>query len=121
MENSMTNQGVITGVDRTTRIRELNDALRQTGTGGAIFVTNGVAAQGPKVGRAVYQAVEQFADFTKDNDPHGEHDCAVLDVSGLHIIWQIDYYDRTRMFLSEDPADPKQTCRVLTIMLADEY
>lgn len=42
-------------------------------------------------------------------------------VDGIRILWKIDYYDRDRQFHSPDPADPKVTVRVLTVMRSDEY
>jgi Protein of unknown function (DUF3768) len=62
-----------------------------------------------------------FKDFTADNDPNGEHDCAILSVEGLRILFKIDYYDPTMLYASEDPADPRKTSRVMTIMLTEEY
>lgn len=105
---------------RLARIRELNDRLRTTGRGGMVLVTNGLAALGCQA-RTILNAVTQFDDFNPDNDPWGEHDCATLEVNGHRIIWKIDYYDRSREFHSPDPADPKVTVRVLTVMLASEY
>jgi hypothetical protein len=65
--------------------------------------------------------VESFDSFTEDNDPHGEHDFGAFEHEGQRIFWKIDYYARDREHGSENPADPKQTVRVLTIMLASEY
>jgi hypothetical protein len=106
---------------RVARIRELNDRLRTTGRGGMVQMTNGVAVLGKQAVNLVFDAVSRFTDFTPDNDPWGEHDCATLKVGDISVIWKIDYYDRSRRIHSPDPADPKVTVRVLTVMLADEY
>src|SRR5665213_63391 len=102
-------------------LSELNDQLRRTGLGGMVLVTNGVAALPVALGRQVIAAVEQFETFDATNDPYGEHDCGALSIESTAILWKIDYYDRARRYLSPDPADPKVTIRVLTIMLASEY
>jgi hypothetical protein len=36
-------------------------------------------------------------------------------------MWKIDYYDRNFECRSLDPADPRLTRRVMTIMLSSEY
>ena len=102
-------------------MRDLNDTLRKTGRGGKVQFTAGIAHQDPAFGQAVLNAVIAFDAFTQDNDPFGEHDCASLMVLDQLILWKIDYYDRQLEFHSVDPANPKVTVRVLTIMLADEY
>jgi len=105
----------------TQKIRELNDHLRCTRLGGRVVITAGIEALGGEVFGRILDAVAAFNDFTADNDPHGEHDCAVMDVEGVRIIWKIDYYDEAFTYASPDPSDPSVTRRVLTVMLAEEY
>lgn len=108
-------------MDRTERIAALNDQLRRNHGYGKVVITRGIQALGHQAVMDMLAAVVAFADFTPDNDPYGEHDCAVMTVSGHRIIWKIDYYDTDLNFASDDPANPAVTIRVLTIMLADEY
>jgi hypothetical protein len=58
---------------------------------------------------------------TADNDPHGERDYGSFDLQGRRIVWKIDYYNPWLTGGSEDSSDPLQTCRVLTIMLPEDY
>ena len=108
--------------ETTQKIRELNDAFRRSlGGTGKRLMTAGVAAL-PFADQALIIAqVMSFDAFTEDNDPHGEHDFGAFDFSGERIFWKIDYYDAACKHGSENPADPAQTTRVLTIMLAEEY
>lgn len=113
--------GATGSMDRVDRIRDLNDHLRKTGRGGVYLISSGLAALGCDSVERILLAVAAFSAFTLDNDPHGEHDSAVLNVEDHTILWKIDYYDRTRTYHSPDPANPKLTVRVLTVMLASEY
>lgn len=106
---------------RTTKIRDLNDAFRKTLTGGRGFFTDEAAAMGPDFMAAALAAVRSFDTFTTDNDPYGEHDFGCVAVGEERVFWKIDYYDTTLCYGSNDPADPAQTTRVITIMLAHEY
>lgn len=107
---------------RRATIARLNDHLRFTGEGGWTYLSRGVAALPIVTKEAVIRAVRHFAEFTPDNDPHGEHDCAVLTVEGHRIMWKIDYYPLDSGGQHDpDPADPGTTKRVMTIMLAQEY
>lgn len=103
------------------RIRALNDALRTQGTGGEIVATRGLLAHGARTLAAVFAAVQGFAAFNPDNDPYGEHDCALVEVAGLRVLFKIDYYNLCLSGHSPDPADAQCTRRVMTLMLADEY
>ena len=107
--------------DQTETIRKLNDHFRRTFEGGRVVITAGVDALGHVRVRHLLTRVRTFEGFGPDNDPHGEHDFGAFDDDGQRYFWKIDYYDRRCEFGSEDPADPNQTVRVLTVMLAEEY
>ena len=114
---------------KKTKIRELNDLTRKQ-----IFVpqpfkevpativhTQGIEALSDCDREAVYLQVRGFTAFCEDNDPHQEHDFGAFDHGNQKIFWKIDYYALDLQQGSENPADIKQTMRVLTLMLASEY
>ena len=107
--------------ESTERIRALNDKLRRTGTGGRVVLTAGIAALPPEAMAAVLLAVQVFDAFTPDNDPHEEHEFALIEAAGERVMFKIDYYDRALSMHSPDAADPAVTVRVLTIMFSSEY
>ena len=107
---------------RTKTIAALNDLCRKAmGVAGRVYQTTGISALPPEDQSAIREKVETFDIFTPENDPHGERDFGAFEHNGQRIFWKIDYYDCTTTKGSEDPSDPKQTVRVLTIMLASEY
>jgi hypothetical protein len=71
--------------------------------------------------QSLMREVASFNAFTEENDPHGEHDFGMFHWGGTKLFWKIDYYDLSYQYLSENPADPAETRRVLTVMLASEY
>lgn len=121
MENLPTTPPETTEAEKRRRVRELNDALRTTFSGGHVLLTSGVQALGERSVVTLLRNVRSFSAFTRDNDPYGEHDFGALEHEGHKVFWKIDYYDRTLSIGSDDPSDPSATCRVLTIMLVEEY
>ena len=111
----------VAALKTSTRIRVLNDNFRSTFIGGQVVLSAGIADLSLGVRAQVVLKVQNFADFTADNDPYGEHDFGSFEVAGETFFWRIDYYDSRCEFGSEDPADPEKTTRVLTIMFAGEY
>lgn len=100
-----------------TNIATLNDNFRKTFTGGQVLLTAGIATMNSDVSQ-----VQNFNDFTPDNDPYGEHDFGSFIYNSNKIFWKIDYYDRfNSRFASENPADSTVTNRVLNILLAEEW
>lgn len=102
-----------------TRIAELNDAARTSFTGCRVVITRGIAAMDDH--DAIYAKVRAFNDFTERNDPYGEHDFGSIEHEGQTVFWKFDYFDVDLLMHSLDASDPAVTCRVLTIMLAEEY
>lgn len=110
-----------TSADKVPRIRALNDAFRKTFRGGKVVTTASVAALPDMVVANALLRVASFDEFTADNDPHGEHDFGAFELCGRTFFWKIDTYDRNLKYGSEDPSDPENTTRVLTLMLAEDY
>ena len=108
----------------TTIIAKLNDQCR-TAFGvypnTRVVLTPGFTILPPNDQSAILEKVQRFNSFTEANDPHGEHDFGAIDHNGEKVFWKIDYYAPDMEHGSEDPSDPKQTVRLLTIMLASEY
>lgn len=103
------------------KTRSLNDDLRIHRLGGRIVITSGISALGPSTVRDIISATTAFDGFTSENDPYDEHDCAVMTVSEIKIIWKIDYYDLSRRYHSPEPSNRNVTSRVMTIMRVEEY
>jgi hypothetical protein len=99
----------------------MNDNFRSTFVGGQVVMTAGVDALPLDTKARVVLAVQSFSNFTKENDPHGEHDFGTFEIETETYFFKIDYYALDLDGGSEDPADPSVTTRVLTIMRADEY
>lgn len=111
-------------------IAEQNDRFRKTwgadfAVPGQIVMTRGVADLSPAAKAIIMQRVQKFDTFTEDNDPYGDHTFGAFkfEIGGnsYSLFWKIDLYDTDYSMGSEDPANPKVTRRVLTIMHASEY
>lgn len=103
-------------------IAALNDAFRHRvpfAPGGRVVLTRTVASLPPEQVVTIVAAVRSFNAFTRNNDPHGEHDCAVIQVAGESVIFKFDYYENDQC---EYGAESGLDCfRVLTIMLSSDY
>lgn len=117
---------------KTAVIRELNDRFRKSIPMGSIIpgrvvmtsgiqeLTNDPAEPGKYLGKLL-KTVSEFDGFDNANDPHEEHDFGAFDFMDQRVFWKIDYYAPDMAHGAKDPADARNTMRVLTIMLAQEY
>ena len=102
-------------------IATLNDNFRKTFTGGQVLLTAGIDSMSIDDKANILSMVRNFNDFNEDNDVYGEHDFLSIDYKGNKIFAKIDYYDLNYEFISENPANPDITNRVLSILLAEEW
>jgi Protein of unknown function (DUF3768) len=110
----------IPAIEKTRRIRQLNDAFRKSSCGGQVTVTAGVHALPADRKAKVLEMVRTFDTFDGDNDPHNEHDFCSFKIddesTSPKSIIMISTFATDR----RNPSDPTKTTRVLTIMRADE-
>ena len=104
-----------------TDIATLNDKFRRSFINGEVLLSAGIAAMSSEDKANIISMVQNFNDFTPSNDVYGEHDFLSIDYKGNKIFAKIDYYDLNYEFMSENPANPDITNRVLTILLSCEY
>ena len=108
-------------MNKTEIIRELNDEARRSFKNVQVMLALGIRTRPEKEIAEILKRVRTFNNFNKNNDVYGEHDYLSFDYKGEKIIAKIDYYDQNYRFMSENPADPTITNRVMTIMTGEEY
>ncbi len=104
-----------------TDIATLNDNFRKSFIGGQVLLTAGIATMSSEDKANIISLVQNFDNFTEDNNVYGERDFGSFDYKDEKILWKIDYYDLNHKYMSEDPSNPDITNRVLTIMTVYEY
>jgi Protein of unknown function (DUF3768) len=65
--------------------------------------------------------VQEFNDFTAENDPGGAHDFGKVVQDDVDYCWKINYYDLDFQSYSVNLTDPTKTRRILILMKAKEY
>lgn len=105
------------------QIAQQNDAFRRgdPNVPGQRFVTAGINELLKQLEIPPEELAQSVAEFTQDNDPHGEHDFGAFEFHEHKCFWKIDAYDTDYSMGSDDPSDLSKTKRVLTVMLAEEW
>jgi len=110
-------------ISRAQHIAALNDDMRRNpfGLGKRTVVTRKLHQMGAEVIANVLRNVANYSDFNVSNNSHGERDFGTFRIDNHDIAFKIDYYDVDGIYGSEDPSDPAQTLRVMTLMFLSEY
>lgn len=107
---------------KKTTIAKLNDRFRNGDRSlGEYKMSRQVLALPIKKQKQLFKQIQEFDDFTLENDPRGEHDTGKVTMDNVEYIWKIDYLDTSMIMLSDEPADINKTTRILLVIRADEY
>lgn len=107
---------------KKTTIAKLNDRFRNGDKSlGEYKMSRQVLALPRKKQKQLFKEIQDFSDFTPENDPRGEHNSGQVTMDGVEYVWKIDYLDTSMIMLSDAPEDINKTTRVLLVIRADEY
>ncbi|MGD1809612.1 DUF3768 domain-containing protein [Dapis sp. BLCC M126] len=106
---------------RGTTIAKLNDRFRSGDKSlGEYRMSRQVLALPRKKQKELFKEIQDFSDFTPENDPKGQHEMGQVTLDGVEYIWKIDYLDTSMIMLSDVPEDINKTTRVLLVIRSDE-
>lgn len=103
------------------QLRDENDAFREWGNGDGRWVMSEGLQDDPFAKVGVLDKVRNYRDFDPEDEADDMHDFGAFDHHGRRIYWKIDVMDSNGRYAGEDAFDPRETRRLLTVMLADEY
>jgi hypothetical protein len=102
--------------DRRDKIIELNDELRTTFKGGRVQMTRNVFDLDDRLRGRALAVMARYNRFDRDS----EHDCGVFIFAGYSFEWRIEYRGKDGIGVSQDPRNPEETLRVLTLYAIDD-
>ncbi|MEB3340342.1 DUF3768 domain-containing protein [Okeania sp.] len=106
---------------KKTTITKLNDRFRNGDKSlGEYRMSRQVLALPRKKQKELFKEIQDFSNFTPENDPKGLHEMGKVTIDGVEYIWKIDYLDTSMIMLSDAPEDINKTTRVLLVIRADE-
>ncbi|NES79621.1 MULTISPECIES: DUF3768 domain-containing protein [Okeania] len=107
---------------KKTTIAKLNDRFRNGDKSlGDYKMSRQVLALPRKKQKQLFKEIQDFSNFTSENDPKGEHNGGKVIMDDVEYVWKIDYLDTSMIMLSDAPEDINKTTRVLLVIRADEY
>ena len=92
-------------------VSALNDQFRMTLVGERFMVNRGFNALPRAMKEAALIRLRDFDNFTKDNDPCGDHSAGSFEEDGYKFFWKIDCYDKGGECEAQDPSNPEVTTR----------